>query len=211
MPYPDPIANMFKNSGVKKMVANYEGTETVADTTYFDAKGNMARVVSPGSDISTAFDSLGWPTKILKWTHVPSNYVISYSFKSNRELVQTWRPLSSLAWEEVDVDTTNANGPTFKITYEIGPNGNVVSHWSERDGGITKYGYDSQSRLISKTTIDAEHGNIEIESWTYQYDNSSTVIEHRVRNKTRMRYYCSTLIDSAMFIEETKVKYTYVF
>jgi hypothetical protein len=208
-PYPDPLAESFRNKKLAMVVAYDRDAPSIADTLLFDDSGNIVQTKKYWRIESRSYDSLHYITRERIASETFSNYQISYSIDKEGILTQQWFPIKHQKWDFNLSDIDSAN--VFSVKFNLDDDGKIIKETNTKAGVYSIYKYE-KTRLSRKETF-SQHDNQLIENWIYAYrDNKLHKIDQIVRGKLRMQIAFSNdeFIDSVIHLNEYVIKYKYI-
>jgi hypothetical protein len=141
----DPFTKSFWDQNIKYMLTK---TDSIIDTTTFDANGNMTKVQVLGYNrVWREFDGIHRVVRQLEKEEFPAHFVISYDTSDNYVIKQL-ELLSNMQWARDTSNTYVRN--TYYVLYHLDELGRPLEEIDTYlDKTITYYTYDN-ARLIEK-------------------------------------------------------------
>ncbi|HYC83578.1 MAG TPA: hypothetical protein VEB86_00090 [Chryseosolibacter sp.] len=212
-PFPDPLAQAFLSKRLKMAVVYDADVPQIADSIWFDRKGNVVREKTHGRDVIRAFDSLHFITRELIKGEFYTHFLVEYRV-DNGLILQEWYPIKSFKWAYSASDVSKKYHKVVK--FKLDSQGRISEEIDEQADRFTVYSYDSsdKSRLKSKAIHAKSSGQL-LQSYRFEYEGSTLQkAQFDIGGSPRWRYYLSKrtgLVDSAIYGENDVKKYEYFF
>lgn len=209
----DPFLDSFKGKSIKKVVSFESKDMRLADTIFFDEQGNIIEKRQYGLTLKTAYDSAGFPTRMLFLNDAPYNFIIDYRVdKTHSRITQRWRTIRTMDWNfrESDINKTSFNVVTFEYD-----NGVITAKKDSLANLTTRYFYNDEGKLIRQEIID-DDGELS-KSIVYEYapDRKLVSIYAKLSQVDLYRHHFTNgLLDSTEYLHPSDLytrKYKYEF